>query len=168
MKKLIWITISIVLTKNSIAQINTPYIEIDTKLTSVEKSGAKLKMVDVIVFKNARPIDSMEVGKSRFYYTLDTGQVYKIVFKKNGYVAKHLLINTTNAPKGLKKDKLKVEVSLFEYRKEIDMDFLHTSPIGIASFNRRTKKLEWDSGHTAFIIQKIIEATLQGIGKKEQ
>ncbi len=141
---------------------DAPQVKFDAKITSVEDQGARLDVVKVLISVNGKLIDSTITQKGRMFYQLDTGKVYKIEFMKSGYVAKHLLVSTANAPSDVKqKSKLKVEVSLFKTKKGLDVDFLKTKPIGVARYNYMTGKLEWNKDYTRSIVEKIISATLE-------
>ena len=118
-------------------------IKFDAKISSVEEVGAKLNVVKVTVVRNNIKIDSTIAQNGRCILTLDTGYVYKIYFQKSGYVSKHLLVNTKELPTSFsKKSTIKVDMSLFKAKSNLDLSFLDTKPIGIASYNFVSKKIQ--------------------------
>lgn len=144
------------------AQSNSPKIKFDAKITSVEDQGSHLDFVKVYITINGTLADSVLAQNGRLFYTLDTGKVYKIEFTKSGYVSKHLVVSTADAPDDVKsKSSLKVDVSLFKYKKDLNVDFLKTKPIGIARYNYEDSKLDWDRDYTRYIVELIITATLE-------
>jgi hypothetical protein len=139
-----------------------PQIKFDAKITSVENQGSKLDVVKVYVSEGGKLKDSTVTQNGRMFYQLDTGKVYKIEFTKAGYISKHLIVSTVDAPESIKqKSKLKVEVSLFRHKNGLEVDFLKTKPMGVARYNYMTGKLEWDKDYTRSIIEMIITATLE-------
>lgn len=144
-------------------------IKLDAKLTSVDELGAKLSVVKVVLWEDGQPSDSIITQNGRAFFDLDTGHVYKVYFTKSGYVGKHLLINTRQAPWEIKKKiNLKVDVGLFKAKDGLIVDFLENQPIGIANFNFVSEELEWNTEYTRLIVDKIIEATLEYTSQKEK
>ena len=143
-------------------QDTPPQIKFDAKITSVEDQGSKINVVKVFVAEGGKIIDSTVTQNGRMFYQLDTGKVYKIEFTKSGYVAKHLVVSTMDAPSNIKsKSKLKVEVSLFKKKKGLEVGFLKVKPMGVARYDYMTGKLEWDKDYTRSIVEQIITATLE-------
>lgn len=148
-------------------QDTPPQIKFDAKITSVENQGSRLDVVKVYVSEGGKLIDSTITQNGRMFYQLDTGKVYKIEFTKSGYVAKHLIVSTAEAPEDVKhKSSLKVEVSLFKIKQGLDVSFLKTKPMGVARYNYMTGKLEWDKDYTRSIVEKIITATLENYSEQ--
>lgn len=165
MKKLVHITllgaILILAATNCWGQDDSPHVKFDAKVTSVEDQGAKLNVVKIQVSAEGIIIDSLITQNGRLFYQLDTGKVYKIEFSKSGYISKHLVVSTKDAPEDVKKNtKLKVEVSLFKAKKGLQVGFLKTKPMGVARYNYTNGKLEWDKDYTRGIVEQIITATL--------
>jgi hypothetical protein len=143
-------------------------ITFDAKMTQVENLGLKLKIATFIVEKDGETIDTNVTINGRAFYDMNPGHIYTFTFSKSGYVSKFLLVDTREVPvKYKKKSKLKVDVSLFEYRKGLDVEFLKTEAMGIANFNFVRKKLTWNQEYTRSIVEKIIDATLQYTATKE-
>ena len=95
--------------------------------------------------------------------------MFKIEFTKTGYVSKHLVVSTKNpTTKTKKKGSIKVDVSLFKYQKELEVDFLKEKPIGVARFDEYSGKLKWDVNYTRMMVEKVIQATLDLYNKKNQ
>lgn len=144
-------------------------IVFDAKLSAVEDMGKKLNVGSVFLFKNGKLIDSTVTQNGRCYFNLDTGFVYKIEFSKHDYVSKYLIVETTGIPKTYKKkSRIKVDIGLFRVRKKLDMSFLKSKPIGIASYNDTEKKIAWNHAYTAKIVEEIVDATLIFTHDKEK
>ncbi|CAG5079166.1 hypothetical protein [Parvicella tangerina] len=139
-----------------------PQVKFDAKITSVEEQGSRLDVVKIYVSADGKLLDSTVTQKGRMFYQLDTGKIYKVEFTKSGYVSKHLVVSTVNAPEDVKrKSKLKVEVALFKQKQGLEVDFLKTKPMGVARYDYMTGKLSWDKDYTRSIVEMIITATLE-------
>lgn len=142
-------------------QDSYPQVKFDAKITSVEEQGSRLDVVKIFISVDGQLKDSIITQNGRMFYQLDTGKVYKFEFTKSGYVSKHLIVSTKEAPENVKNySKLKVEVSLFKFKPGLEVDFLKTKPIGVARYNDMNGKLEWNKDYTRSIIEQIITATL--------
>lgn len=141
-------------------------IAFDAKISSVEEVGAKINVVKVLVVRDNILIDSLVTQNGRCLINLDTGYNYKIYFTKTGYVSKHLLVVTKDLPETYpNKSKIKVDVSLFKSKPGLDLTFLNTKPIGVATYNFVSKKIQWDVEYTRLMIDKIIQATVEHYDK---
>jgi hypothetical protein len=139
-------------------------IAFDAKITSVV--GAKINIVKVLVVRDNILIDSLITQNGRCLINLDTGYSYKIYFTKTGYVSKHLLVVTKDLPETYpSKSKIKVDVSLFKSKPNLDLSFLNNKPIGVATYNFVSKKIQWDAEYTRLMIDKIIQATVEHYDK---
>jgi hypothetical protein len=137
-------------------------------MTQVENLGLKLKIATFVIEKDGEIIDTNVTINGKAFYDMNPGHVYKFTFSKSGYVTKFLLVDTREIPDNYKKkSKLKVDVSLFESHKNLDVDFLKTEAMGVANFNFVKKKLTWNQEYTRSMVEKIIEATLQFTSTKE-
>lgn len=144
-------------------------IKFDAKITNVDELGIKLEVVKVVLWEDDGPKDSIITQNGRAFFDLDTGHVYKVYFSKKGFVGKHLLINTRQAPLDIKnKINLKVDVGLFSEKKGLNVAFLKEQPIGIATFNFISEELEWNTEYTRLIVERIITATLEYTSQKEK
>ena len=95
-------------------------------------------------------------------YLLEGAHLYKIEFSKNGYVNKHVIINTKDIPYNSKKRiKLKADINLFRKVSRINVAFLKTEPVSIAYYNFIKKSLIWDYDYNRSVVEKIIEASLK-------
>lgn len=136
-------------------------MRLDVKVTSVEKMREKLQNTTVILYKNDSKVDSTVLEKGKYNLLLDTGFIYKAVFKKAEYVTKYIILNTKEAPENSKKNsKLKIDIGLFQAKEALKVDFLKTEPIGYARFDFVTEKMEWDDSYLELMKGKIIRATL--------
>jgi hypothetical protein len=50
---------------------------------------------------------------------------------------------------------------LFKSKPNLDLSFLNTKPIGVATYNFISKKIQWDAEYTRLMIDKIIQATVE-------
>lgn len=134
---------------------------LDVKITSVEKMRQLLEYTTVIKYKNEVLEDSILLEKGKYNIVLDTGNVYKIEFKKDSYVTKYIVLNTKDAPNEVKKkSKLKIDIGLFHSKENLKVDFLNTEPIGYARYDFVTEKMQWDKEYLKLMKSKIIQATL--------
>jgi hypothetical protein len=142
-------------------------VKFDAKITEVETMGGKLNLVKVYITIDNQLTDSVLAQNGRMKYTLTGEHVYKIEFTKPGYISKHLVVSTkepTNKTKS--KGSLKVDVSLFKYQKDLEVNFLIEKPIGVAKFDEHSGKLKWNVDYTRMMVEKIIQATLDLYNKK--
>lgn len=151
----------------SFGQEVTKTVKFDAKISEVETMGGKLIVVKVYITTDNILTDSIIAQNGRLKYSLVGEHIFKIEFTKSGYVSKHLVVSTKNPSKKTKtKSSLKVDVSLFKYQKELEVDFLNSKPIGVARFEEYSGKLKWDVNYTRMIVEKIIQATLDLYKKK--
>lgn len=142
-------------------------IKFDAKISEVETMGDKLNVVKIFITTDNNDTDSVVTQNGRLKYQLVGEHIFKIEFTKTGYVSKHLIVSTKNPVSKTKaKGSLKVEVSLFQYQKELEVDFLKEKPIGVARFDEYSGKLKWDVNYTRMMVEKIIQATLDLYKKK--
>jgi hypothetical protein len=95
--------------------------------------------------------------------TLKSLGTFKLVFKKNNYVSKHVIINANSLPKkGRKKYILKADISLFMIKESQNVDFLEKEPISIAYYNETKEELIWDFEYNRSVVEKIIHAQTKG------
>lgn len=140
---------------------------LDVKITSVEKMREKLKNTTVVIYKNNLKEDSLVCIEGGYKLLLDTGNVYKIAFKKETYVTKYIIINTKEAPDEFdKKTKLKIDIGLFHEKENLNVDFLKKEPIGYARYDFVSDKMEWDREYLKLMKGKIIKATLDYVKSK--
>jgi len=134
---------------------------LDVKITSVEKMRKLLENTTVIRYKNDLIEDSIVLKKGRYKTILDTGNVYKIEFKKDSYVTKYIVLNTQDSPEDTKKkSRLKIDIGLFHSKKDLKVNFLKAEPIGYARYDFVTEKMQWDKEYLKLMKGKIIRATL--------
>jgi hypothetical protein len=134
---------------------------LDVKITSVEKMRKKLENTTVVLYENSLKTDSVILTNGKYKLLLDTGNVYKIAFKKSGYVTKYIILNTKEAPDNFdKKTKLKIDIGLFHKKESLNVDFLKKEPIGYARYDFVNDKMEWDDAYLKLMKGKIIKATL--------
>lgn len=135
--------------------------KLDVKITSVEKMRKRLPETYVILYKNEKQIDSVMLENGRYKLNLDTGNVYKVAFKKEEYVTKFIVLNTKEAPEKFNKTtKLKIDIGLFHHKDDLKVEFLQKEPIGYARYDFVTDKMEWDDAYLQMMKGKIVRATL--------
>jgi hypothetical protein len=143
-------------------------VMLDAKLTSVQ-GFKKIAVATVRLYDGDKKIDSTVTQSGRCFFTLMENRIYKIEFSKTGYVSKHLVIETTGLPgNGKKRYKVKVEVTLFKKRPDLNMDFLQEKPMGIAKYESIYKKIKWDEEYTRSVEEQVIHETLEYHKKREQ
>jgi hypothetical protein len=134
-------------------------IKLNIKLRPVEHYKHHLKKCDVIIYKDNLMKDSIRLRGYKLKNKIKSSGFYKIQFKKEGYVTKHIVINANNFPDNRKnKYKLKAQLSLFRYSENEKVGFLKKEPISIAYYNEISGDLVWDFEYNRSIIEKIIHA----------
>ncbi len=145
----------------------SPKTTLDVNITSVEKMRKKLHDITVVLYTDDKKVDSTVLEKGKYILQLDTGHVYRVYFKKPGYVTKYVVLNTKDAPKHSKKrTRLKIDIGLFLEREGLEVDFLKTSPIGYARYDFITEKMDWNEDYLEQMRGKIVRATLDYAKKK--
>lgn len=151
------------------AQTVLPKTIVDVKVTSVEKMRKILPQTTVVLYRDNKKIDSVVLEKGRYKVEIDTGYVYKIIFSKEGYVSKSIVVNTKDAPQKYKKRaKLKLDIGLFHQKEGLNVSFLRTEPIGYARYDFVSEKMEWDRDYLDKMKGKIVRATLDYAKKKRK
>lgn len=115
-----------------------------------EDTKAKLAEVEVSVLQNGEPYDEITADRSgRYFLELPMGQDYTIVFGTAGMVSKRVQINSSGTPEGVLEEgfMFDLDMSLFEDIEGFDTSILDT-PIGIASFDDRSERIQFDLDHT--------------------
>ena len=148
----------IIFSLTALAQDNSKVkVKFHAKLKSVEKFGKPLKNTHAFIYKNGQLIDSVLSNRGSVKFSLPSGHLYKIEFTKLDYVSKHVIINTIEIPKkSIRNIKLKADINLFKFRKEIDAGFLKYEPVSIAYFNFENNNLVWDYDYNRSVVEKII------------
>lgn len=146
-----------------------PKIKLDAKLTNSEKFGEKLNAGWGKLVRDGVAIDSVFSSNGRVFFKLDTGHVYSAFFWKDGFVSKFLMIDTRNVPQNYRSHStIKVEVMLFPKNEALDVSFLSKQPMGIAVYNDIKKTIDWESEYSRLVTDKIIQATLDYVSKKNE
>jgi len=134
-------------------------IKLKIKIRPAEHYKQRLKKCDIIFYKDFTKIDSINLKSNKLKKNITSKGFYKIVFKKDNYVEKHIVINATNLPENKRhKYKLKAQISLFHVSNDEEVSFLKTEPISIAYYNETSSDLIWDFEYNRSIIEKIIHA----------
>ncbi len=137
-------------------------LKLKIKLNSSDNFQHQLSDCSVIIYENTNQIDSLFIKGHIFKYELTNRSLYKVIFKKNDFVSKHIIVNTTNYPKKrFKKFKLKADLGLFHKRSDLKISFLEKEPVSIAYFNEIKKEMMWDFEYNRSIVEKIIHAQIK-------
>ena len=122
-----------------------------------EDTKAKLAEVEVSVLQNGEPFDQITADRNgRYFLELPMGQDYTIVFGTQGMVSKRVQINSSGTPEGVLEEgfMFDLDMSLFEDIEGFDASILDT-PIGIASFDDRSERIQFDLDHTNDMRRRI-------------
>lgn len=122
-----------------------------------EDNKAKLAEVEVSVLQNGEPFDEITADRNgRYFLELPMGQDYTIVFGTQGMVSKRVQINSSGTPEGVLEEgfMFDLDMSLFENVEGFDTSILDT-PIGIASFDDRSERIQFDLDHTNDMRRRI-------------
>ena len=127
------------------------------KLRPIENYRGKLKNCTVSVLQNNAVILKSELKGYKFKTKLNSRSVYKIVFKKEQFVSKHIIVNTASIPNERKiNQKLKADISLFKLKNEFKTEFLEKEPISIGYYNELKDEVIWDFEYNRSMVEKII------------
>ena len=154
------LSICIILLSQLIGYAQKPLkTKLKISLRPVENFRHYLDKCDVIFYENNIKYDSIRLKGHVLKHNLSERSLYKIEFKKDGYVAKHIIVNTINIPSKEKyKKALKADVSLFKESSGQNVNFLKKEPISIAYYNEIKGELIWDFEYNRSIVEKIIHA----------
>lgn len=122
-----------------------------------EDTKAKLAEVEVSVLQNGEPFDEITADRNgRYFLELPMGQDYTIVFGTAGMVSKRVQINSSGTPEGVLEEgfMFDLDMSLFDNVEGFDTSILDT-PIGIASFDDRSERIQFDLDHTNDMRRRI-------------
>jgi hypothetical protein len=134
------------------------------RIRSVETLGKKLNNSNAFLYENNVLIDSIYSEKGKIKFKIEGRNIYKIIFSKNGYIDKFVIINSLEIPVKKKiTDKIKADINLFKSENKIDYIFLDTTPVSIASYNFVKKKILWDFEYNRIIVEKLIGVSVKEI-----
>ena len=134
-------------------------LKLKIRLNSSDEFQHHLNECSVLIFKNSKIIDSLTLKGHVFKYRLSDRSVYKVLIKKNTFISKHIIVNTTNCKS--KRFKLKADLGLFHLKGNENIDFLDEEPVSIAYYNGIKKEIMWDFEYNRSIVEKIIHAQIK-------
>jgi hypothetical protein len=123
------------------------------------KVPPKLKEVNVFVYAGDSVIQSNKVRETGFYAALlPKGEVYHVVFEKEGYFCKSFEIDCRDIdyPNDDAAIKCMTDVTLFPIVEDSDLLNLCKVPYAKAQFDKSTGNISWDMAYTDRIKQKFI------------
>jgi len=164
--KILRITIfgALIIFSSSIIAQNTKTVTLlfSAQIRSVESLGKKLNNSSAYLFKNNVLIDSIHSKKGKIKFIINDRNVYKIVFSKNEYIDKFVIINSSEVPINHKvSDRIKADINLFKSENKLESIFLERTPVSIASYNFVKKKILWDFEYNRIIIEKLIKSSIK-------
>ena len=139
---------------------NKVNIKLKINLLPVENRKGRLKKCRVKIYRNNIELQNYILSSNKIKKKLTTRGIYKIMFSKDSYVSKHLIIDAVNVPNKKKKQFLKADITLFHNTKNDDVGFLETEPISIAYYDYVTKQIRWDFEYYRATVEKIIKAQI--------
>ena len=122
-----------------------------------EETKERLDNVTVSVLRGGEAFDEIEVDRNgKYFLDLPLRHDYVIVFSAEGLVAKRVAINSASTPEGELPDgfMFDLDMSLFDMIEGFDEGIMET-PIGIASFNERSGRIQFDLDHTNDMRRRI-------------
>lgn len=122
-----------------------------------EETKQRLDNVTVSVLSGGEAFDEIEVDRNgKYFLDLPLRNDYMIVFRAEGMVAKRVAINSANTPEGELPDgfMFDLDMSLFDVIEGFDESIMET-PIGIASFDDRSGRIQFDLDHTNDMRRRI-------------
>ena len=122
-----------------------------------EETKERLDNVTVSVLRGGEAFDEIEVDRNgKYFLDLPLRHDYVIVFRAEGLVVKRVAINSASTPEGELPDgfMFDLDMSLFDMIEGFDEGIMET-PIGIASFNERSGRIQFDLDHTNDMRRRI-------------
>ncbi len=122
-----------------------------------EETKQRLENVTVSVLQAGEPFDEIDVDRNgKYFLDLPLRNDYVIVFQAEGMVAKRVAINSANTPEDELTDgfMFDLDMSLFDVIEGFDESIMDT-PIGIASFDDRSGRIQFDLDHTNDMRRRI-------------
>lgn len=124
------------------------------------KAPAKLTDVTIYVYSGDSLLKTEQARETGFYASiLNSGQVYRIVFEKQGYFCKcfELDCRQLEYPSDELAVKCPTDISLFKKVDDADLLNLCNIPFAKASFDISHTNLTWDMEYTARIKEKFFD-----------
>lgn len=122
-----------------------------------EETKERLDNVTVSVLRGGEAFDEIEVDRNgKYFLDLPLRHDYVMVFSAEGLVAKRVAINSAGTPEGELPDgfMFDLDMSLFDMIEGFDEGIMET-PIGIASFDERSGRIQFDLDHTNDMRRRI-------------
>lgn len=122
-----------------------------------EETKERLVNVTVNVLQDGSAFDEIQVDRNgKYFLDLPLRHNYVIVFSAEGMVSKRVAINSAQTPADQLTDgfMFDLDMSLFDTIKGFDEGILET-PIGIASFDDRSGRIQFDLDHTNDMRRRI-------------
>lgn len=134
-------------------------LEENEEVTKKSKGPAKLRDTKLFVYSQDSLIQIINSRETGFYAALlNEGQVYKLVFEKEGYFCKCFEIDCRNIEFADTDVAIKclVDVTLFPKIEDSDLLNLCKIPYAKASFNEETQEIVWDMAYTEKVKSKFL------------
>ena len=122
-----------------------------------EETKQRLANVTVSVLQFGEPFDEIDVDKNgKYYLDLPMRGDYTVIFSADGMISKRVAINSSSTPEGELTDGFvfDLDMSLFDAIDGFDTEITET-PIGIASYNDRNGRIQFDLDHTSEMRRRI-------------
>ena len=122
-----------------------------------EETKQRLDNVTVSVLQNGEAFDEIQVDRNgKYFLDLPLRNDYVIVFQAEGMIAKRVAINSAQTPENELTDgfMFDLDMSLFDAIEGFDESITET-PIGIASFDERSGRIQFDLDHTNDMRRRI-------------
>lgn len=122
-----------------------------------EETKQRLDNVTVAVFQGGEAFDEIDVDRNgKYFLDLPLRSDYVIEFRAEGMVSKRVAINSANTPEDELTDgfMFDLDMSLFDRMEGFDESIMET-PIGIATFDERSGRIQFDLDHTNDMRRRI-------------
>lgn len=122
-----------------------------------EETKERLDNVTVSVLQDGSAFDEIEVDRNgKYFLDLPLRHDYVIVFRADGMISKRVAINSSATPSGELTDgfMFDLDMSLFDAIEGFDESIMD-SPIGIASYDERSGRIQFDLEHTNDMRRRI-------------
>lgn len=122
-----------------------------------EDTKVRLDNVTVSVLQDGEAFDEIQVDRNgKYFLDLPLRHNYMIVFSADGMISKRVAINSAQTPEDQLNDgfMFDLDMSLFDAIEGFDEGIMET-PIGIASFDDRSGRIQFDLDHTNDMRRRI-------------
>lgn len=141
--KLFGIILLLILAGSSFAQENTFSLKVKFSV-----NGGGLDNALITITKNGSPYRVIDPSKSKYKLDLELGAEFLLVFTKQGYITKSLLVDT-HVPNGREKEEIREYIATVELAKQPeDQVITYTQPVGRITYSSLEGEFDADKDYS--------------------